>query len=74
MTLINNCGASKITLLRSATQFAHTCASAVGMPAIIKLCALKYRGQGGRSSKNHGISQAHQAEKFVRRLYEIKKA
>ena len=54
MTLINNCGASKITLLRSATQFAHTCASAVGM--------------------HHGISQAHQAEKFVRRLYEIKKA
>lgn len=74
MTLINNCGASKITLLHSATQFVHTCASAVGMPAIIKLCALKYRGQGGRASKNHGISQTHQAEKFVRRLYEIKKA
>ena len=63
-------GEADVILVRSATKFAHTCASAVGMPAIIKLCAPKYRGQGGRVSKNHGISQAHQAEKFVRRSYE----
>ena len=34
-------GASKTTLLRSTTQFAQTCASAVGIFAFIYLCAPK---------------------------------
>ncbi len=51
------------------SQFAHTCASAVGIAAIILSCAPINGGKGGRAAKTHGKSQARLAEIFVNHLF-----
>ena len=59
--------ASRVPLRRK-PQFAHTCASAVGIAAIILSCAPINGGKGGRVAKTHGKSQARLAEIFVNPL------